>query len=75
MPATMSKETLNEYIPRVRKCYSRMTGKAARSHVLDKTWGQVTDLQVYLAPGLLDSHPNLHQGRLQPTAFRPKITL
>ena len=52
MPATMIKETLNEYIPRVRERYSRMTGEAARSRVLDKTWGQVTDLQVYLAPGL-----------------------
>ncbi|MDE2644151.1 MAG: transposase family protein [Verrucomicrobiota bacterium] len=32
----MSKETLDEYIPRVRRRYSRMTGKTGRSRVLDK---------------------------------------
>jgi hypothetical protein len=35
MPATMSKETLDEYIPRVRERYSRLTGKRARSRLLD----------------------------------------
>ena len=35
MSATMSKETLNEYIPRVRERYSRMTGKLARGRLLD----------------------------------------
>lgn len=36
MPATMSKETLDEYIPRVRERYSRRTGKRARSRLLDE---------------------------------------
>ncbi len=35
MPAAMSKETLDEYIPRFRDRYSRMTRKTARSRLLD----------------------------------------
>lgn len=35
MPAAMSKETLNEYIGRVRERYTRLTGKRARSRLLD----------------------------------------
>ncbi|MFT6621127.1 MAG: hypothetical protein ACJASX_004044 [Limisphaerales bacterium] len=34
MACAMSKETLDEYIPRVRRRYSRMTGKTGRSRVL-----------------------------------------
>ena len=36
MPAAMSENTLNEYIPRFRARYSRMTGKKARSRLLDE---------------------------------------
>jgi hypothetical protein len=36
MPAAMSENTLNEYIPRFRARYSRMTGKKARSGLLDE---------------------------------------
>jgi len=35
MPAAMSKNSLDEYIPRVRSRYQRLTGKAARSRLLD----------------------------------------
>lgn len=35
MPAAMSKQSLDEYIPRVRSRYRRLTGKAARSRLLD----------------------------------------
>jgi hypothetical protein len=35
MPAAMSKECLDEYIPRVRGRYQRLTGKLARSRLLD----------------------------------------
>lgn len=35
MPAAMSKQSLDEYIPRVRSRYQRLTGKPARSRLLD----------------------------------------
>ena len=35
MPAAMSKECLDKYIPRVSSCYQRLTGKLARSRLLD----------------------------------------
>jgi hypothetical protein len=36
MSAAMSKESLDEYIPRVRDRYQRMTGKLARTRLLDE---------------------------------------
>lgn len=36
MPAAMSQKSLAEYIPRMRNRYERMTGKAARSRLLDE---------------------------------------
>lgn len=39
MPAAMSKQSLDEYIPRVRSRYHRLTGKAARSRLLDDFCG------------------------------------
>jgi hypothetical protein len=36
MSATMSKPSLDEYIPRVRQRYQRLTGKLARSQLLDE---------------------------------------
>ena len=35
MPSAMSENPLNEYMPRFRARYSRMTGKKARSRLLD----------------------------------------
>ena len=36
MPAAMSKQSLDEYIPRIRSRYERLTGKLARSRLLDE---------------------------------------